>query len=165
MKQLEENVVVWIARLSESNDALPFLEPLLDDRERERAGRFHFSKDRARFTLGRALARKCLGHFLSRPPESIALTLTDRGRPVLPQGELAFNLSHAGDFVAVAVTENARVGIDLESMQRDVHLIELAERILSASDFQRFKALPEVGETRGVFPRLDEEGSLSQGAG
>jgi 4'-phosphopantetheinyl transferase len=151
MKQLDESSVVWIVRVSESMNALLALEPLLNADERERAARFRFPEDRARFTLGRALARKALGHFLARDPASIELTLTERGRPVLPQEELAFNITHAGDLVAVAVAKNARVGIDIERVERKVDLMGVGEKILSEEDFARFCALADEEKAAAFF--------------
>jgi 4'-phosphopantetheinyl transferase len=151
MKELDENAVVWIARLSESREAVSMLDALLDDSERERAGRFRFPDDRARFTIGRAMARKALGHFLQREPASISFTRTERGRPVLPRHELAFNISHARDFIAVGVAKDARVGIDIECVDRKIDLMGLVERILSERDFRAFATLPEEEKLAAFF--------------
>lgn len=151
MKQFEQAVVVWIARLSESHDTLPLLESWLDTRERERAARFHFAEDRARFTIGRGLARKLLGAALFRPPAEIQFTSTERERPVLREGGLEFNITHAGDLVAVAFAKNARVGIDIERVERKVDLMGVAERILSEEDFAKFCALPDVEKAATFF--------------
>ena len=67
---LAGHLIVWIAQVSTSQDSLIFLEPYLDSRDRERAARFRFSGDRARFVLGRGLLRKCLGHYLQQTPET-----------------------------------------------------------------------------------------------
>jgi 4'-phosphopantetheinyl transferase len=142
-EHLAGNVIIWIAHVSQSQDSLTFLEPCLDDRDRERAARFRFSEDRARFVLGRGLLRKCLGHYLQQTPETIELATTDRGRPFFPQDEtVQFSISHTHDLVAIALTTGARVGIDLEFMQPPLDLPELAKRIFSEEDLQTFQALP-----------------------
>ena len=151
-EHLDRNVVVWMAQVSTSQDALPSLESCLDAQDRERAGRFHFPEDRARHVLGRALVRKILGHYLSQSPEKIDLACTDRGRPYFPGDEtMRFSITHARDLVAVALTARARVGIDIEYMERKLHLKELAERILSAEDFREFEALPEEEKVAAFF--------------
>jgi 4'-phosphopantetheinyl transferase len=142
-EHLAGHMIVWIAQVSKARDSLVFLEPCLDGRDRERAARFRFSEDRARFVLGRGLLRKCLGHYLNQTPETIELAATDRGRPILPHDEaVQFSISHTHDLVAVALTADARVGIDLERVQPHLDLPELAKRIFSEEDLQTFQALP-----------------------
>ena len=142
-EHLAGHVIVWIAQVSKAQDSLIFLEPCLDLRDRERAARFRFSEDRARFVLGRGLLRKCLGHYLQLTPETIELATTDRGRPILPQDEtVQFSISHTQDLVAIALTSDARVGIDFEYVRTTPDLPELAKRIFSEEDLQAFQALP-----------------------
>ena len=140
---LAGHMMVRIAHLSEAKDALAALETLLDARERERAARFRFPADRGRFILGRALVRKSLGHYLAQEPGTIELAYTDLGRPYFPHDdEIHFSISHTHDLVAVALTSGARIGIDLEAIQHHVDLLELAERIFSPADLEKFQALP-----------------------
>jgi 4'-phosphopantetheinyl transferase len=140
---LGEHILVWIARVSQSDDAPDLLEPCLDAKDRERAARFHFAADRARFVLGRRLLRTCLARYLARAPETIELAYTPRGRPVLANDEkLQFSISHTQNLVALAVTDGARIGIDLEAVQPHPDLPDLAERIFSATDLATFNALP-----------------------
>jgi 4'-phosphopantetheinyl transferase len=152
-EHLTRHIVVWIARLSQSRDTLASLEPCLDGHDRERAARFHFADDRARFVLGRGLLRKCLGFYLEQSPETIELAYTDLGRPILPHdATIQFNISHTKDLVTLAVTAHAQVGIDVELAHPHPDLIELANRIFSETDFQKFQALPS-GEALPAFYR------------
>jgi 4'-phosphopantetheinyl transferase len=145
---LDQRVLVWLARLSELRPSLPALEPLLDVREKERAERFRLPDDRDRFVIGRGLLRHALQRFAPELPAGWELDYTDRGRPVLPKasGDLEFSISHTRDFIALAFARRARVGIDLEFVQPTVDLMELAERILSESDFVAFSTFsrPEM---------------------
>jgi len=152
-EHLHGAIVVWITRVSTALDSLTFLEPCLDLHDRERAARFRFPEDRARFVLGRGLLRKCLGGYLQQTPGMIELAYTDRGRPVFPQDEtLQFSISHTHDLVAIALTAHARVGIDLEYVQPDLDPLELAARIFSEKDLRTFQALPRH-ETLAAFFR------------
>ncbi len=149
----DDAIIVWLTRVGASQAALVSLAVYLDARDAERANRFRFAEDRARFTLGRALARECLGRLLRREPTSIEFAYTDRRRPILAgQDEIQFSISHAGDFVAVAVTRGAQVGIDLESLRYETDVEELAPRIFSAEDQRRFAALP-ADQKRAAFFR------------
>jgi 4'-phosphopantetheinyl transferase len=142
-EHLAGHIVVWMARISQAQESLADLEPCLDLRDRERAARFRFPEDRARFTLGRGLLRKCLGEYLQQTPETIELAYTDRERPVLAQDDgIQFSISHTHDLVAVAVTADARIGLDLEYVQTYPDLAEMARQILSEKDLRTFAALP-----------------------
>jgi 4'-phosphopantetheinyl transferase len=142
-EDLAGHAVVWIAEVSRSMDSLSFLEPYLDAYDRERAVRFHFTEDRARFVIGRALLRKSLGHYVKQSPETIELAYTNRGRPVFPHDEtVQFSLSHTHDLVALALTSHAQVGIDLEYLKPHLDLPDLARQILCDADFQIFLGLP-----------------------
>lgn len=150
---LAGHMIVWIAQVSQAQDSLIFLEPCLDGRDRERAARFRFAEDRARFVLGRGLLRKCLGHYLQQTPETIELAYTDRDRPFFPHDEkVQFSISHTHDLVAIALTTGARIGIDLEYAQPHLDFVELAKRIFSEADLQIFLALPD-GEKPAAFLR------------
>ena len=153
-EHLTGHIVVWLARISQAQDSLIDLDPCLDAHDRERAARFRFPEDRARFVLGRSLLRKCLGQYLQQTPETIELSYTDRDRPVLAHDEtLQFSLSHTHDLVAVALTADARIGIDLEYVKGTPDLPELAERILSAKELQTFLAL-SGNDARSAFFRV-----------
>ena len=150
---LDGSILVWMAHVSTPQDSLSSLESSLDDHEHERAARFHFPEDRARFVLGRGLLRKCLGTYLRQPPETIKLGYTARGRPILARDQtIQFSISHTHDLVAIALTAQARVGIDLEYVQADLDPLELAGRIFSPEDLQTFCALPDH-ERSAVFFR------------
>jgi 4'-phosphopantetheinyl transferase len=136
--------VVWIAHLSNLRQALPGLEALLDRRELERAARFRFPEDRARFIAGRGLLRHGLRRYAPRLPATIEMSYSNLGRPFVPAAHDAprFSISHTRDLVALAFADEAQVGIDLEYMKPSVDMLELAERILSEDDFETFQALP-----------------------
>jgi 4'-phosphopantetheinyl transferase len=152
--ELDSAVVVWIAQLSRLGDSLAACESLLDAQERERAARFRFPEDRARFVAGRGLLRHGLRRYAPHLPSAIELAYTGLGRPILPGGEQAlhFSISHTHDLVALAFTKDARIGIDLEYMKAAVDPLELAERILSADDFHTFQKFSHA-ERPAVFYR------------
>ena len=152
-KDLDKSIVVQLERIDPSSERLKIMEAWLDEAERERAARFHFPEDRARFAFGRGLARRYLSDILSvRDPKLVKFALSDRGRPTLANDEsIQFSITHSKELVAVAMTRNARVGIDLECMERKLNLEGLAERILSAEDFRGFEELPEQEKEAAFF--------------
>jgi len=139
-------VVVWIAQVPEFRETLPALEALLDAREIERASRFRFPEDRARFVVGRGLLRHGMRRYAPQVPATFEVAYSSLGRPLVPAEYEAprFSISHTHDLVALAFTSGAQTGVDLEFMKPPVDLLELAERILSEEDFHAFEAFPHV---------------------
>ncbi len=98
---------------------------LLDQRERVRAARFRFARDRTRYIAAHAQMRRLLGLRLGVAPAAVPLTLTRHGKPVIlrdaranadtagDDGPCRFNLTHSGavGYLAVACCS---VGIDVE---------------------------------------------------
>src|SRR5436190_24345987 len=98
------DVHLWLITVPTELDSLAAYRERLRDDERERADRFHFAEDRARFTLGRAVLRELLGRYLSHSRFSLAAN--DHGKPhlVAPDHWLEFNVAHSGDLVLLGFT-------------------------------------------------------------
>lgn len=95
---------------------------LLDHPEHTRLAALGTDHARRRFIAGRMLLRRVLSAELGVPPASVRLDATCRwcgaphGKPrlVAPHLPLALSVAHAGDRVAVAVTRQPAVGVDVE---------------------------------------------------
>ena len=146
-------LVVWIARVPEFREELPALEALLDPREVERAGRFRFPEDRARFVVGRGLLRHALRRYAPQIPATLEIAYSNLGRPFIPAEHEAprFSISHTRDLVTLAFADVAQVGVDVEFIQAPVDLLDLAERILSEDDFRTFQTFPPVERQLAFF--------------
>lgn len=67
-------------------------------------------------------------------PESVVIQTDPLGRPFVP-GCCDFNLSHTADVLLVATAENGwRVGVDIESLERDVSIAQIARRLFSENE-------------------------------
>lgn len=90
-------------------------EQLLSSPERERCGRFVFEEDRRRYRLAHTMKRRLLGQFLSLSPHSLRFSEGPAGKPFLAEtSSLHFNLSHSGDWVALAFCREMEIGVDVE---------------------------------------------------
>jgi 4'-phosphopantetheinyl transferase len=152
MRKDLESIIVRTTSVIGAEAQLADFEARLSAPDRERAGRFRLREDRARFVLGRTVLAKILRAELGGEPAMLELALTDKGRPYLPgEPRLHFSITHAGDWVAVALAIGARVGIDIESPDRRLDPGPLAERIFHAADLARFRALPDAVQPRAFF--------------
>ena len=91
--------------------------PLLNADELERARRFVFERDAARYVVGRGVLRQLLGNYIGVAPAAINLKYGAHGKPALSatsDRHVHFNLAHSGDTALLAVTRDAELGVDVE---------------------------------------------------
>jgi phosphopantetheinyl transferase len=102
----------------------------LSEDEVARAGRFRFDEDRVRWIRARSSLRMILSRYAGEDPGNLAFAYGKHGKPaLLPFTEVQFNLSHAGDWAIVAVTQSVPVGVDIERIRDNVDMAELLLRL------------------------------------
>ena len=139
LKLLPEDVHVVRVRL----DVVPSRAmEVLDDRERQRAARFMFDRDRQRFVAVHAWVRILIGRCVGHRPESLRFSYGPHGKPALaePQTDLRFNVSHGGERALLALTLGRDVGIDIEQ-ERPIDVLDLARRFFSRSEWEALQAV------------------------
>jgi 4'-phosphopantetheinyl transferase len=146
------SVFVGLARLTPALSGTAPSDAGLSEPDRDRANRFRFPEDLARFILGRRLLTAMISEHRGASPQPLELAVTEHGRPFLADDTaLAFSISHAGTLVAVALALDARVGLDVESLDRRLQLDPLAERIFNPTDLARFRTLPPASRHAAFF--------------
>ena len=123
------------------------LRPLTVPSEHDRARRFACAADRHRHLAGRALVRLVASRRQHCTPGSLTLTEGPHGKPRLadPPADgprLHFNIGHTGPVVVVAFSRHQPVGVDVEPQTRTVDASSLAERVLTASERERWRSRP-----------------------
>jgi 4'-phosphopantetheinyl transferase len=106
---------------------------LLSTDERERASRFYLDVHRNFYVATHAAVRRVIGSYLNKAPDALTLLEGLNGKPAVSNATLEFNLSHSGEFALLAISSDARVGVDVERW-RHAHaaeLITLATRFFS----------------------------------
>lgn len=127
---------------------------VLDVPERQRAAEFARVDDRLRFVIGRATLRRLVGRKLGISPRRVAFDLNRFGKPQLPApSALHFNLSHAGNWVVLALSTNKPVGIDVEVHQTNDGQTALAPAVLTPAERRWLESL-EAGRRGEAFTRL-----------
>ncbi|MFJ9825626.1 4'-phosphopantetheinyl transferase family protein [Streptomyces sp. NPDC101160] len=87
---------------------------LLDERERRVYESLTEERVRAQYVTAHALLRTVLGEVLDRDPASLSFAKGPHGKPYLADVPVEFSLSHSGELVAVALSLEAPVGVDVE---------------------------------------------------
>jgi 4'-phosphopantetheinyl transferase len=116
---------------------------LLSEEERAIAARFVFERDRTLYLAAHAFLHATLTAYLGRNP---LFARDANGRPELSDRTLRFNLSHTEGMVAVAVTREADVGVDVERIRPVDDL--LAKAVFTAEELHAWP-----GDARSFFER------------
>jgi 4'-phosphopantetheinyl transferase len=149
---LGRHVVVRVACLSAFDSRFWESEVALSEEDKRRAARFKIDQDRRRFILGRWILGFCLREFMEYPAGPLSLILTLWGRPMLTEREdIHFSISHSNELVGVALSIKTLIGLDIEEISRQIHLDELAEKILAPSDLQAFKTIQDSDKRAAFF--------------
>ncbi|WMX45020.1 4'-phosphopantetheinyl transferase superfamily protein [Streptomyces roseicoloratus] len=121
---------------------------LLDDAERRVYASFLREPDAALYVTAHALLRLVVGEALGRDPADLVFAAGPHGKPYLENARVEFSLSHAGERVAVAVTSDTPVGVDVERVPRAG--AELPLHVLSPAERAAYDLLPAAGRA-GAF--------------
>ena len=146
------DVHLW--RVSLTRPPFPFdlLWRVLNPAEIERAQRYRFERDRRRFVVARGMLRVILARYTGLAPNAIQFAYSDHGKPSLPSySELAFNASDSGEWMALGVTQQRLIGVDIEQERADVATLEIAERFFAPREVAALRALPSEQQIEAFF--------------
>ena len=128
-------VHVWWCDLQPSRAALESRERALSGAERDRSARFGTALLRERYVMGRGALREILAAELGIAPASVEIVRGVRGRPQLaPPADLDFNVSHTDHVAIVGVVRGARIGVDVERLDRTINVSGIARKFLSTRE-------------------------------
>ncbi|MFN3874753.1 MAG: 4'-phosphopantetheinyl transferase family protein [Flavobacteriales bacterium] len=120
-----------LERLSVRRDAYA---ALLDEEERQRAARFRFARDRERYILGHGYLRETLARLTGTDPAALRFERGEFGKPTLVGHELRFNFSDTKDAVLVGATLGQEIGVDVETMDREVSHLNVAHHYFTPEE-------------------------------
>ena len=148
----------WL-NLDETAEVVADLEHSLAPDELRRASRLREARLRSRWMAARGLLRHLLGAELERAPRKVRLQTTERGKPYLEGGELAFNLSHSGPHLVIALAPVGRVGVDVECIRPLPELAGLVQRHFTGAEAQAIlsavRDTPSAGAPNGASSVAD----------
>ncbi len=125
----------------------------LSDEENQRADRFHFPVDQARFALCRSTLRRRLAEATGTPPLALRFGGGPHGKPFLisPDNGPCFNLSHTRGLAVIAIAQGHTLGIDTEAADRSVKALELAARVFTPTETATLDPLAGSALTERFF--------------
>lgn len=130
-------VEVYVSRI-DGDGPLPTRDvPLC---EQARIDRHRHPEERRRFVFAWALAGRVLAARLGVPTAALRVARdcrrcgADHGKPTLIGEKVHFSLSHAGNRVALAVSDAGPVGIDIETSEIDDWSTAMSQMVLDAGE-------------------------------
>lgn len=144
-----------------------FARTLLAPDERARADRFHFDRDRIRYTIARAGLRRLVGSAIHLSPRDVPLQIEGTGKPVLaaPHHRLHFNLSHSHDLILYALSSTGPVGIDVEWITDERDHDAICRKILSDNELRAYSALPPPARPAAFFTLWARKEAIAKACG
>ncbi|WP_163834906.1 4'-phosphopantetheinyl transferase family protein [Spartinivicinus ruber] len=142
-------VDIWICH---SPDGGGIAEEWLGSEEMARFQRYRSPAKQQQFLAARVFLKKTLSHYVLLKPSQWQFSVSKYGKPVidwresglLSDPQLSFNLSHSRDCLALVVTQENPVGIDVESLYRSRPWSKLAKRVCTEQEQSDLSRLPQA---------------------
>ena len=142
---------IWLLDFSAlTENKIANLSTLLSPEELTRAQTFKHKQHH--FLATRVLLRKVLAFYTGLPISSLEFSRREKGKPYIANAPapIYFNLSHSGNFAALAVSAQGEIGIDIETI-RPRNFLAIAERYYHADEFKQLLARQETEQEELFF--------------
>jgi 4'-phosphopantetheinyl transferase len=149
-------VRVWIIPVDLPPDTAARCRDVLDGSERTRAAAFLSARDQQRFTVAHGALRILAGRELQTRSAELTWTVGRYGKPELtpPWSWLHTSLSHSGDMIAVAISTNGPVGVDIQHLAPGLDPVGLSARFFPPDEAGYVAAGRDAGARADRFAHL-----------
>ncbi|MCP5061063.1 MAG: 4'-phosphopantetheinyl transferase superfamily protein [Ignavibacteriae bacterium] len=150
----EDEVYLWLVNLKLEKKSIEFLERSLNANEIEKAYKFHFEKDKNSFIVARASLRIVLSKYLIVEAKEITFKYNEYGKPFLDYPRvknIIFNLSYSKDFALIGITKKGEIGVDIEYVNREFVIKDIAKNYFSKNEIVELFNLPEDKQQKVFF--------------
>lgn len=130
----QDTLELWKISIKDKLPEICLLQGILSEEERKRMERYHQTKDKIRFTIGRGMLRIIVARYLNCLPESLQFKKGLYNKPYVGNpADFHFNVSYSGDLVLIGVANEA-IGVDIEYISSTLEYRELVEGVLSSEE-------------------------------
>jgi len=148
-------VDLWTFSLDAPALSLSELSTMLDQAERERAGRYATNQLANRFVAARGQMRRILSGATGIPPGDLVFSTGPFGKPKLANTngccQISFNFSDSQGYGLLATSQQGELGVDIEAIRDLEDLTGLARRSFSDEEFSSLMALPDEDRLDGFY--------------
>ena len=128
----------------------PVALEVCNSEERARARRFAASHEAADYLTARALLRHLLAAYAGQSPEAISIETQKDGKPLVAGLSIAFNLSHSGSHVAIALRHGESVGVDVQRA-KEIDELAIARSLFAPGEIALLEGLSRDERRRHFF--------------
>lgn len=149
-------VRVWVIPVDVPRELAASCLEVLDDGERARAAAFLNARDRQRFTVAHGALRILAGAQLSARSSALSWIPGRYGKPELapPWSGLHTSLSHSLDLIAVAISADRPVGVDIQHLVPSLDTVGMSGRFFPRDEAEYVAAGRDVRARADRFARL-----------
>jgi 4'-phosphopantetheinyl transferase len=152
----EHEAHVWYVRLATANsvDLQQACERVLSETEKTQYHRFLVAGAAHQYLVAHALLRTTLSRYRAVSAEAWSFLRGSHGKPSIEQPrerDLQFNLTHTDGLVACVVAREIAVGVDAESLERDVGGMEIADRFFAPREVLALRREPAAMQQQRFF--------------
>lgn len=149
---LNNNVHIWQLNISKTKSHYDYFYNLLSKDEKLKIEQFKFKKDKITSALARGALRLLLSKYLNCPIDTIIFKYGEYGKPELAGNKtVKFNISHAGEIIVIALTENNDLGIDVEQIKYNFNVLDVVNSYFSKTEIEYLNKLPKATQTEAFF--------------
>jgi 4'-phosphopantetheinyl transferase len=132
--EVDPGLKLYEIELSKFQESVSSLIAFLSPFEKNRANRYHFSNDKNRFIICRAVLKFLLAKQTGLDVNKIVLDKYSNKKPYLPSHPLVFfNVTHAGNYAVIAIAKEP-VGVDIEYINKDFVYKEILSGFFNKSE-------------------------------
>ena len=147
-----EDAHIWRADLEVDEYIQTSFLKLLSPDEKNRAQKFRFAKDSRNFIVARGILRSLIGKYLEINPAEISFQYNKFGKPgIAYNNSLQFNISHSKNIALFAFTKRFNIGIDVEFVNPNIEVKDIASNFFSTNEITNLLALPDKDQALGFF--------------
>ena len=151
-----DTIHVWLAWPERIRDPalLEHYPLLLDAEEYARWQRIKIPRVQNEYLIAHALLRESLSRYAPLRPSEWCFSRNRYGRPEVANPgcqQLRFNLSHTKGLVACAIVWDRQIGVDVETLERDNRLLDIADRYFSGQECADLYSLPHQQQHSRFF--------------
>ncbi len=151
ISNLKKKINVWFSKRDKKNNEHRY-QNLLDHAERKKAAAMVSEQQRIRFIEVRAKLRWVLASYLKIDAKTLVFSQAEYGKPFLPDyPDCHFNISHSGDYLAIAVTNSGEIGIDIEKLKQKSDFYSLVKRCFAEVEQAYWLELPESRKCKEFY--------------
>jgi len=95
--------------------------------------------------------RLVLSKYTGLLPEEIEFSHEEKGKPLINDSSIKFNLSHSHDLALLAVCQEDEIGCDIEFALKNAEFDQLAQRFFSANEASKLLRLPKEQKREAFY--------------